>query len=318
MNVPFAKASALIALLAATTVWAQAPEMQGSAGAAAQGSASAPSSQAGAQASGAGSAQASDAAPGRHERVGSALAAGSSVNAVLSKPVDSERTKPGDPVSARTTQAVKTEDGILIPSGSQLIGHIAPLEAAAGGAAAVGAAGSSIALVFDRAVTKDGHQVPLRHVTIRALAAAESGAAAGVGDSRAMMGASGAMAGGGRAGLGGGLVGRTSGTVGGTAGGAVGGAGSIGSAGRRALQPGPGASGGLDASGMLTAQSVGVFGLRGVSLATDDAASTTESIVTSGGKRLRLDEGTQLLLTSSAGETTDSKKPPAKAEPDRR
>ncbi|HJZ28555.1 MAG TPA: hypothetical protein VJ370_19920, partial [Streptosporangiaceae bacterium] len=118
--------------------------------------------------------------------------------------MDSERTNPGDPVSARTTQAVKTEDGILIPSGSQLIGHIAPLEAAAGGASAVGAAGSSIALVFDRAVMKDGHQVPLRHVTIRALAAAESGAAAGVGDSRAMMGASGAMAGGGRAGLGGG------------------------------------------------------------------------------------------------------------------
>jgi len=313
MNVPFAKASALIALLAATTAWAQGPEMQGSAGTAAQGSASTPSSQAGAQASGAGSTQASAAASGPHEQAGSSLAAGSSVNAVLSKPVDSERTKPGDPVSARTTQAVKTEDGILIPSGSQLIGHIAPREAAAGGTA-----GSSIALVFDRAVMKDGHEVPLRHVTIRALAAAESGAAAGVGDSRAMMGASGAMAGGGRAGLGGGLVGRTGGTVGGTAGGAVGGAGSIGSAGRRALQPGPGASGGLDASGMLTTQSVGVFGLRGVSLATDDAASTTGSIVTSGGKRLRLDEGTQLLLTSSTGETSDSKRPPAKAEPDRR
>jgi hypothetical protein len=172
--------------------------------------------------------------------------------------------------------------------------------------------------VFDRAVMKDGHQVALRQVTLRALAAAESGATAGVGDSRAMMGASGAMAGGGRAGLGGGLVGRTGGAVGGTVGGAVGGAGSIGSAGTRALQPGPGASGGLDASGMLTTQSVGVFGLRGVSLATGDTASTTGSIVTSGGKRLRLDEGTRLLLTSSAGETTESKKPPARAEPDRR
>jgi hypothetical protein len=318
MNVPFAKAFALIALLAGATVWAQAPEMQGSAGTAVQGSATASSSQAGAQASGAGSTQASATASGPHEQAGSALAAGSSVNAVLVKPVDSERAKPGDPVSARTTQAVKTEDGILIPSGSQLIGHIAPLEAAAGGAAAAGAAGASIALVFDRAVMKDGHQVALRQVTLRALAAAESGATAGVGDSRAMMGASGAMAGGGRAGLGGGLVGRTGGAVGGTVGGAVGGAGSIGSAGTRALQPGPGASGGLDASGMLTTQSVGVFGLRGVSLATGDTASTTGSIVTSGGKRLRLDEGTRLLLTSSAGETTESKKPPARAESDRR
>src|ERR1700751_4066791 len=98
MNVPFANASALLALLAATTVWAQAPEMQGSAGTAVQGSASAPSSPAGAQASGTGSTQASAAASGPHEQVGSALAAGSSVNAVLSKPVDSERAKPGDPV----------------------------------------------------------------------------------------------------------------------------------------------------------------------------------------------------------------------------
>jgi hypothetical protein len=73
---------------------------------------------------------------------------------------------------------------------------------------------------------------------------------------------------------------------------------------------------------MLTAQSVGVFGLRGVSLAPGDFASTSESIVTSGGKRLRLDQGTRLLLTSSVGtgsrETSGSKNPQAKPEPDRR
>jgi hypothetical protein len=231
--------------------------------------------------------------------------------------LDSERSKPGDPVTARTTQAVKTEDGILIPAGSQLTGHIAPARGDAGGAA-----GSSIALMFDRAVMKDGHEVPLRRVAIRALAAPESASAAPVGDGHAVMGASGGMVGGGRPGLGGGLVGRTSGAVGGTAGAAVGGAGPIGGAGLRALQPGPGASGGLDVSGMLTAQSVGVFGLRGVSLAAGDFASTSESIVTSGGKRLRLEQGTRLLLTSSVGagsrETSGSKNPQAKPEPDRR
>jgi hypothetical protein len=213
---------------------------------------------------------------------------------------------------------VKTEDGILIPAGSQLTGHIAPARGDAGGAV-----GSSIALMFDRAVMKDGHEVPLRRVAIRALAAPESESAAPVGDGHAVMGASGGMAGGGRPGLGGGLVGRTSGAVGGTAGAAIGGAGSIGGAGLRALQPGPGASGGLDVSGMLTAQSVGVFGLRGVSLAAGDFASTSESIVTSGGKRLRLDHGTRLLLASSVGagsrETSGSKNPQAnKPEPDRR
>jgi hypothetical protein len=263
-----------------------------------------------------GGARANGAASGRGGQTGAALAAGSSVNAVLSKPLDSERSKPGDPVSARTTQAVKTEDGILIPAGSQLTGHIAP--ARDGG----GAAGSSIALMFERAVMKDGHEVPLRRVAIRALAAPESETAAAVGDGHAVMGASGGMAGGGRPGLGGGLAGRTTGAVGGTAGAAVGGAGSIGGAGMRALQPGPGASGGLDVSGMLTPQSVGVFGLRGVSLAASDFASTSESIVTSGGKRLRLDQGTRLLLTSSVGtgsrETSGSKNPRAKPEPDRR
>ncbi|MBV8282592.1 MAG: hypothetical protein JO347_11095, partial [Candidatus Eremiobacteraeota bacterium] len=297
MNVPFAKASALIALLAATTVWAQAPETQGSAGATAQGSASAQASsasrnsRAGAQATGTGSAQTTAAASGSSGEAGSALAAGSSVNAVLSRPVDPERSKPGDPVSARTTQTAKTEDGIVIPSGSQLVGHLAQPEPNAGGTAGA-VAGSSVALVFDRVVLQDGRHVPLRHVSIRALAAAESGAAAGVGDGRAMMGGSGAMAGGGRAGLGSGLIGRTGGAVGGTVGGAAGGAGSIGGSGMRALQPGPGASGGLDASGLLKAQSVGVFGLRGVSLGTEDFALATESVVASSSKRLRLDEGT--------------------------
>jgi hypothetical protein len=103
-------------------------------------------------------------------------------------------------------------------------------------------------------------------------------------------------------------------------GGAVGSAGSIGGAAMGSLQAGPGATGGLDGSGMLTTQSAGVFGLRGVSLATGDSASSTESVVTSGSKRLRLDEGTRLLLTSSAAgrETSDSKKPSEKAKPDRR
>ena len=316
MNVSLSIAAALTALLAATTVWAQAPQAQGPAGVAAQGSASAQStSQPGAHATAAGSTQAGATASESNGQSGSSLAAGSSVNAVLSKPVDSEHSKPGDPVRARTTQPAKTEDGTLIPSGSELVGHIAPVEAGAGGAA-----GSSVALVFDRAVLKGDHEVPLR-LSIRALAAAESRAAAGTGDSRAMMGASGSMAGGGRAGLGGGVVGRAGGAVGGTVGGAVGGAGSMAATGMGALQPGPGASGGLDASGLLTTQSVGVFGLRGVSLATGDLASATGSVVTSGGKRLRLDEGTRLLLTSSATaghETSDSKKPAGKSEPDRR
>jgi hypothetical protein len=311
--------TALMAVLAVTNGWAQAPQAQGSAGMAAQGSASAQATpQGGAQAAADASARGTAAASEPAGETGAAFASGSSVNAVLAKPVDSGRSKPGDPVSARTTQAVKTEDGTTIPAGSQLVGHIAETPAGA-----TGAAGSSIAIVFDRAVMKGGHEVRLRHVGIRALAAAESTASMGAGEGSAMMGASGGMGGGARGGLGGGgLVGRTGGAVGGTLGGAVGGAGSLGASGVGALQAGPGAIGGLDASGALTGQSRGVFGLRGISLASGAVGSTGASVVSSPDKRLRLDQGTRLLLDSSASasdrDASGSKSPPARSEPDRR
>jgi hypothetical protein len=311
--------TALMALLAATSGWAQAPPAQGSAGMAAQGAASAEASpQGGAQAAAQAGARGSAAASGPAGETGTALASGSSVNAVLVKPVDSERSKPGDPVSARTMQAVKTEDGTTIPAGSQLVGHIAEAPASAGAAA-----GSSIAIVFDRALMKGGHEVRLRHVGIRALAAAESAASLGAGEGSAMMGASGGMGGGARGGLGGGgLVGRTGGAVGGTLGGAVNGAGSLGASGVGALQAGPGATGGLDATGALMGQSRGVFGLRGISLASGAGASSAGSVVSSTDKRVRLEQGTRLLLDSSASvsdrEASRSQSPPARQDPDRR
>jgi hypothetical protein len=310
--------TALMSLLAVTSGWGQAPQTPGSAGMAVQGSAGAQAApQGGAQAAADASARGSAAAFVPAGETGAALASGSSVNAVLVKPVDSERSKPGDPVSARTMQAVKTEDGTTIPAGSQLVGHIAEAPASA-----TAAAGSSIAIVFDRAVMKDGHEVRLRHVGIRALAAAESAATMGAGEGSAMMGASDGMGGGARGGLGGGgLVGRTGGAVGGTLGGAVSGAGSLGASSVGALQAGPGATGGLDASGALTSQSRGVFGLRGIGLASG-AASSGGSVVSSADKRVRLEQGTRLLLDSSASvsdrEAPGSKRPPARPDPDRR
>lgn len=320
MSISFSKMTALTALLAATTAWAQTPQPQASAGMAAQGSASAQATpQGSARAAGDASAQGSAAASGPAGETGTALASGSSVNAVLAKPVDSERSKPGDPVTARTTQAVKTEDGTTIPAGSQLVGHIAQAPAAASGAA-----GSAIAIVFDRAVMKGGHELRLRQVGIRALAAANSAANMGAAEGSGTMGSFGGMGGGARGGLGaGGLVGRTGGAVGGTLGGAVNGAGSLGASGVGALQAGPGATGGLDATGALASQSTGVFGLHGVSLASGATASSgTGSVVSSSDKRLRLDQGTRLLLASSASapghEAHDSRGRAAKPDPDRR
>jgi len=109
---------------------------------------------------------------------------------------------------------------------------------------------------------------------------------------------------GGRTGSGG-LVGRTTGAVGSTVGaglGAAGGAaGSLAASGAGVLQAGPGAVGGVDASGLLTAGSAGVFGLRDLSLSSTASGAAQGSVVTSMGKSVHLDQGTRLLLGSQAG-----------------
>jgi len=66
------------------------------------------------------------------------------------------------------------------------------------------------------------------------------------------------------------------------------------------LQAGPGAMGGLDAAGLLTAGSTGVFGLRGLNLSGGAAGAAMGSVMTSSGKSVHLDQGTRFLLSSQA------------------
>jgi len=239
------------------------------------------------------------------------LASGSSVNAVLTKPVDSRHTKPGYPVSARTTQNARTEGGTSIPRGSTLVGHVSDAYAAA-----EGRAGSSVGIVFDKAVTRDGHEIALRNVGIQAVAAAEASAASSAGEAGAMRGA------GGGAGMsrGGSLLGRTTGAVGGAVGsglGAPGGVGSLAGGAATTLQAGPGAMGGLDAAGMLTAGSTGVFGLRGLSLSGGVAGAAMGSVMRSSGKSVHLDPGTRFLLSSpAAAGQGGASRPSGTAKPD--
>src|SRR5438046_5303378 len=148
---------AAVAVLFAGATWAQ---TQAGAQASGQGAVAADRSDTSLQGSTAGAAQADD--------TSASLASGSSVNAVLTKPVDSGRSKPGDPVSARTTQNARTEGGTSIPKGSTLMGHISDAHAAAEGQAA-----SSMGIVFDKGVTRAGHEIPLRYVGIQAVAPPE-------------------------------------------------------------------------------------------------------------------------------------------------
>ena len=303
-----------------------AAQSQTSAQAGAQGS-SQTSVQAGqtkAQASG--SASASTAVSAQNGQANGSLASGTAFNAALSSPIDSKKCKPGDAVSAHTTEAVKSEGKTVIPKGTKLVGHVTQASARAKGESE-----SSLGIVFDRAILKNGQEIPLS-AGIQAIAAAQSGASAAGADLDAFGGAGasagGSGAAGGRGALGGvssaaggavGAVTNTAANVGGVAGGAVN---TAANAGGSVAGASKGAVGGLNAAGQLTSNSQGVFGLNGLNLNAAASNATQGSVITSAGKNVHLDSGTRMLLVSQAqagsqGETKQpaASKPEPKSEP---
>lgn len=232
------------------------------------------------------------------------LASGTTFNAELSSPVDSKKCKPGDEVSGKTTEAVKSEGRTIIPKGSKLVGRVT--QASARGK---GEAESSLAIVFDKAILKHGEEIPLS-VAIQALASAQGGASMAGSDMDSMgsLGASAAGSGaaGARGGLGGvtsaaggavGTVTNTAANVGGAAGGAVN---STANAAGNVAGASKGALGGLNAAGQLTSNSQGVFGLNGLNLNAATSNATQGTLITSAGKNVHLDSGTRMLLVTQA------------------
>jgi hypothetical protein len=264
-------------------------------------------------------ASASTSASAQNGQANASLAGGTAFNASLSKPIDSKKCKPGDTVTAQTTEAAKSEGKVVIPKGSKLVGHVTQASARANGEAQ-----SALGIVFDMAILKNGQEVPL-NVAIQALASAQNSAsAAGTDlDTFGSIGASGAGSGsgGGRGALGGvtsaagGAVTNTAANVGGAAGGAVN---STTNAAGGVAGASQGAIGGLNAAGQLTSNSQGVFGLNGLNLNAAASNATQGSVITSAGKNVHLDSGTRMLLVSQAqaGEQGGSKQPAAnKPEP---
>lgn len=232
------------------------------------------------------------------------LASGTAVNAQLKSPVDAKKNKPGDEVSAQTTEAVKSGGKVVLPKGTKLIGHVA--QASAKGK---GDAESALAIQFDKAILKNGQEMPL-NVTIQAIASAQSAASAAGADIDSF-GSAGASATGGAARSGGGALGGVASTAGATAGAvantaaSVGGnaTGAVGSTVGTAAGVGgssAGAIGGLNAAGQLASNSRGVFGLSGLNLNSAASSATQGSVITSAGKNVHLDSGTRLLLVSQA------------------
>ena len=198
---------------------------------------------------------------------------------------------------ARTTESVKSAGKVVIPKGTKLVGHLTEVKERAKGESE-----STLGIVFDRAILKNGQEIPL-NVTIQALAAAQTAdsssataddLATGIGGgatskTRANGGALGGVTS--AAGSTAGAVTNTAANVGGMTGGAVNSTVNTTAASR-------GAVGGLNSAGQLTSNSQGVFGLNGLNLSSAASSSTQGSLITSTSRNVHLDSGTQFLLVA--------------------
>jgi hypothetical protein len=274
------------------------------AGASANGQASAQASKHGAQASTNESTAAGAAAQGSQGNA--ELTEGTAFNATLDKSIDSKKCKPGEPVTAHTTEPVKSGGKTILPKGTKMMGHVTQASARA-----KGQADSQLGIVFDKAVLKNGQEMPM-NLAIQALGAAFTGASASADDMTLTPGGAGyggasAGASGGRGALGG-VTSTASGATGGLtnttagAGNAVGG--TVDAAGRTTAGVAGGATNGatgtLNTAGQFASNSRGVFGLQGVNLNSATSGGTQGSLITSVGKNVHLDSGTRMLLVTQA------------------
>ncbi|HZE26028.1 MAG TPA: hypothetical protein VE083_01520 [Terriglobales bacterium] len=218
---------------------------------------------------------------------GAQVAQGTTIHAVLAKPVDSRKSKVGDEVMAKSTRDVKSNGQVVVPKGTRLLGHITEAKAKANGES-----DSALGIAFDRAILKDGRELPLA-LSIQALAATQPTASAAM-ESDSMMGSP-SMSTGGHAS--GGVLGGATAPVGGVAGT---GTNTLGAAGAAAGGTVHGATEGMTAGGTLTSSARGVVGLPGMSLNTDASNSTQGSVITSKSQNVHLESGTQMVLRVNA------------------
>lgn len=215
--------------------------------------------------------------------------ANTAIQAVLTKTVDVKKAKVGDEVVAKTTHEAQTANGAKIPKGSKLVGHVTEAQAKTKGSAE-----STLGVIFDKAVLKNGQEVQLNALIKAVAPPAQTVSAA---DLSSMTSASSDMGSAPRGGSSaGGLLGGVTNTVGsatGMVGNTVGGVGSA---------AGSAIGGATSATGSLTASSSGVFGLKNIQLSnsTNGSAGAQGSLLTSTSANVRLETGTQLVLSSSS------------------
>jgi hypothetical protein len=232
-------------------------------------------------------------------------ASATNVSAELTRKIDTKNAKVGDEVNARTTSAAKLADGTNLPKGTKLVGKVVDTHAKSNVDKT-----SHLAFSLDRAVLRDGREVPVHAVLTSVTGTAAS---TSVADDMAMSspgagvgGSSGAQAGAGAPGVGGvlGGVGRTAGGVAGGAANTVGnaggalrsGAGSIVNDTRTVggeVASGPGVSGFVD--------HVPIANLPGVTMSSSTSAESAGSL-DAAGRNISLESGTKMTLAVSAGQ----------------
>jgi hypothetical protein len=90
------------------------------------------------------------------------LSTGTPINASLVGALDSEKSKPGDPVTAIVTESVVYQRSVLLPKGSRILGHVVRT-------GADGEETSALFVEFDRVILKNGQEAIL-NAGIQALA----------------------------------------------------------------------------------------------------------------------------------------------------
>ncbi len=200
-------------------------------------------------------------------------AAGPAIPAQLAKSVDSKKVKAGDEIDAKTTVGMSAANGVQVPEGSKIVGHITDSKAKSKGDPE-----SSLTFAFEKIVLKDGKELPFKAVA-QAIGPGQNAAAAAFPESG---GPNAPQANNGMSG------GNSPAAASGPGGHAVG---TAGNSGASASAP-QGVAMQNAGSGRLSENSTGAVGMKGITLNSE----SSNSKITSDSKSVKLDEGTQLLL----------------------
>lgn len=208
---------------------------------------------------------------------------GLAVEAELTKSLDARKAKTGDLIIAKCTKEALGRGDFRIPKNAKLIGHVTDVQLRGRGKS-----DSALSIAFDRAVMKDGREIPFQGI-IQAIAAAptmEADSSMMTTDSTSVSTAvprnnvvSGVNS----------AVSSTSSAVAGTA---------------HDLRTQAGATGNAvlptDANTSLNATTTGVVGLKGLQLDASTDANAQRSVVRSNSDNVRLESGTRLVLRLTA------------------